>query len=211
MQDTSEIKSALQNPETSATLINAILTRQYGEEWLNWDPLTVYLEIKSDYKIDPPAEILDRLAAIQVIKTSDAFFKRLDAFIAICTTLSSGDPYFAAFDPASVEEVAWGISEVALLRDMLPFSYAIRYYIKQILRDDGYTEANYPESIKMAFDPTPTSKEVKKAMLAGDMNRDNVEQYVDENLKDLIYQFNKIPSMSRVDDFIFKDVKQLEV
>lgn len=211
MQDTSEIKSALQNPETSATLLNAILTRQYGEQWLEWDLLTIYLEIKSDFRIDPPSEVIDKIAAIQVIMTSDAFFQRLDAFLPVCTTLNTGDPSFIAFDPASVEEIVWGVSEVALLRDILPFSYAIKGYIKQVLRDDGYTELNYPEAIKIVFDPTPTSKEVKQAMLAGDLNKTNVEQYVDENLKDLIYQFNKIPSMSKIDDYIFKDVKQLEV
>jgi len=211
VQDTSEIKSALQNPETSATLLNAILTRQYGEQWLEWDLLTIYLEIKSDFRIDPPSEVIDKIAAIQVIMTSDAFFQRLDAFLPVCTTLNTGDPSFIAFDPASVEEIVWGVSEVALLRDILPFSYAIKGYIKQVLRDDGYTELNYPEAIKIVFDPTPTSKEVKQAMLAGDLNKTNVEQYVDENLKDLIYQFNKIPSMSKIDDYIFKDVKQLEV
>jgi hypothetical protein len=210
VQDTAEIKSALQNPETSATLLNAILTRQYGEEWLAWEPLTVYLEIKSDYRVDPPSELLDRIAAIQIIMTSDAFFKRLDAFIAICTTLSTGDPSFAAFDPASVEECAWGIAEVGLLREPLPFSYAIQQYLKQLLGDDGYTSMNYPETIKTAFDSTPTSLEIKQT-LAGDHNKGVVEQYVNENLKDLIYQFNQIPSMSNIDDFIFREVKGLEV
>ena len=211
MENASEIKSALLNPETSATLINAILTRQYGEQWLEWDPLTVYLEIKSDFRIDPPAEVLDRLAAIQVVMTSDAFFQRLDAFLPVCTTLSTGEPSFSAFDMPTTPELAWGMAEVALLRDMLPFSYAIKGFIKQVLDEDGYTETNMPATIKIAFDPTPTSLEVKQTMLAGDLNKTNVEQYVDENLKDLISQFNQIPSMSKIDDYIFREARKLEV
>ena len=91
---------------------------------------------------------------------------------------------------------------------MLPFSYAIKGFIKQVLDEDGYTETNMPATIKIAFDPTPTSLEVKQTMLAGDLNKTNVEQYVDENLKDLISQFNQIPSMSKIDDYIFKDANK---
>ena len=211
MQDRPEITAALKNSETCATLLNAILNRQYGDEWVNWDPLTVYLEIKSDYRVDPPSELLDKIGAIQVLRTSDSFFNRIDAFLAICNTLSTGDPAFSAFNPVDIPGIAWGVSEVALIRDMRPFVHAIRQYLLQLLGQGGYTEINYPETIKMVFDTSPTSKEVKQAMMAGDLNKDSVEQFVDEQLTELIQQFNAIPGMSSMDDYIFKGVSGIEV
>jgi len=202
MSDTAQIKEALQSPETSATLINAIIKRQYGEEVYLWDPLTVFLELKTDFRVDPISEVTDKIGAIQVIMSTDAFFNRLDAFIAICNTLNTGDPYFTAFDPATLEEVAWAMAEISLIRNMQPFSYPIKQYIKQLLKSDGYTEGNYPEIIKMAFVDDPSSRDIKK-IISSTPNKEVVEQYIDEQLKDLIYQFNKIPEMSKIDDYIF--------
>ena len=45
-------QQALQNPETLATVVHAILRQQYGEEVYDWDPVTVYLECQADFAAD---------------------------------------------------------------------------------------------------------------------------------------------------------------
>lgn len=204
MSDSAQIKEALRSPDTSTTLLNAILLSRYGEDVYTWDPLTVYLELKSDFRVNPCSEVMDRIGSLQVIMTTDAFFKRLDAFIAICNTLSSGDPYFMAFDPATSEEAAWGIAEVSLLRDVLPFSYAIKQYLSQVLAEDGYSSNNYPEPINLVFSDEVTSEKIKTAIKSGDDNKNIVEQYIDEQLLGIVQEFDRIPSLSGYERNIFK-------
>lgn len=144
-------KQALESPETNATVLHAIVLQQYGEDWYAWDPTTVYMELRADFDADTCAEALDKLSAIQVIMSSDAVFKRLDAFLGICNTLAAGEPFFSAFDPVTLEEAAWGITEIALNRDMLPFSYSIRKYIRALMRESGFDQSDYPESLRLVF------------------------------------------------------------
>ena len=207
MQESTHIRSALQSTETSATFLNALIRRQYGDEAYEWDPLTVFLELKSDFDVELSNESMDRWSAMQVVMTSDAFFKRVDAFSAICNTLASGVSHFAVFDPVTVEEASWAIVEVALNRDMLPLSYPIHQYINVLLQQDGYEPESDPEPIKLALGMDPKSKNIVKAVFVDMSNKDNVEHFIDENLKQIAREFDTIPSMD-MNDYIYKEGKE---
>lgn len=203
MTDFTQISEALQSSETFTSLINAILITKYGEIVYSWDPLTIYLELKQDYRVDPSSEVMDRVGALQAIMTTDAFFSRIDGFIPICNTLNNGVPHFQNFDPASVNEITWSITEVAMLRELVPFSYPIKQYINLSLKLEGYGDTAYPDILQAVLKKNPTSKEIKE-LNAGDINRELAEVYVDEQMKELIYQFNKIPSLP-IHKFIFDE------
>jgi hypothetical protein len=180
-----------------------MLLSQYGEEAYSWDPTTVFLELRDDFKAETSTSTMDRWAAIQTVMMSDAFFNRLDAFLGICNTLSSGQPFFNVFDPVTVEEAAWAIAEVSLNRKLVPFSYAIKKYLKMILKQDGYTQGTYPKVFQEVFDIRPNMFELRQHL--GDLNnRDNVERYIDDQLRDVVYQFNDIPNLKSVDDIILQ-------
>ena len=92
----------IQSPETMATVVHAIIRDKYGDEAYFWDPLTVAMELKADFEVDPCPEFMDRWGAMQVVMTGDSFFNRIDSFFAVCNAFSSGDPFFGAFDPVTV-------------------------------------------------------------------------------------------------------------
>ena len=190
-----QIRTALENPESSATLLHAIVFRRYGEEWYNWDPVTIALELKDDFSLDIPAANLDKLCAIQVLMTTAAFFEELDAFLAICGTFAEGDPLFDVFDPASVEEVVWGVTEAAINRELLPFSRAIKLHVRQLLREDGYGPADYPPAIAELLETDPDSEDITQG-LASMANSENASAYVRDQLNDFVDQFRRVPSLS---------------
>ena len=192
---------ALRSPETLATVLHEIILVRYGEEWLQWDPLTVFLELQSDWRADMCPEAIDRMAAIQVIMTTDAFFKRLDAFLSICGTLNDGSPSFEAFNPVTTEEMAWGLCEVALNREMLPFSHAVKKYIGQVLAQDGYTDGTYPAIFSEVFGAQPDTDRIRHG-LAVVNNDDNIGQYLSERMQDLVFQFGAIPDLKGIDKII---------
>lgn len=203
MGESYQKSQALQSTESTATLIHAIIRHTYGEEAYDWDPLTVALEVQADFATEMSAEAVDRWSAITVVMTTDAFFKRLDAFLAICNTLNTGAPFFSVFDPVTTEEAAWAITEVALNRELLPFSYPIKQYLKRILAADGYGENDYPDIFREVFERHPSAQDVKEGLAATE-NRTNVDAYIDEQLHDLVSQFDKIDDLKTVDNLLME-------
>ena len=192
---------ALQSPETLSTVIHAIILDKYGEEAYLWDATTLFLELQDDWKADACPEAIDRISAVQVIMTTDAFFKRLDAFLSICGTLNSGSPAFDAFAPVTTEEMSWAICETALNREFLPFSYAVKHYIKQVLAQDGYDDNHYPAIFNEVFGAKPDTDRIRHG-LAVLNNDDNIDKYLHEQMKDMVFQFNAIPDMLGIEAII---------
>lgn len=190
-------QSLLQSGETMATVVNAMIRSQYGDEAYWWDPLTVALEIKADFGVDPCPEVMDRWSAMQVVMTGDSFFTRIDSFFAVCNALSGGDPFFGAFDPVTVEEAAWAIAEVGMNRDMLPFSDTIRGYCSAILKEAGYGDSDRPPAFDPVFkneDGDYTIGDAQKG-LASEENGASLRGYLMDNVNDLASQLDSIPDM----------------
>lgn len=197
--DSIGIRKLLQSPETAATVVHAILLAKYGEEIYDWELLTIIYEVQDDFGIEMPAAVTNKWAAMQTVMTTNAFFQRMDAFLAICNTFAVGEPYFTVFDPATVEEALWGISEVSLNREMLPFSSAIRGYIRQITAGD-YTDATMPDIFRDILNPGEDDDKVVdvRAALKSDLASENMtalQAYLDERMEDMAYQFNQVPSL----------------
>lgn len=198
-----------QNPEANATVLLAMLISKYGEEALDWDPLTIRLEIQDDFRVEPASEVMNKLCAMQIVMSSADFFERIDAFINVCNTLSEGDPFFEVFTPLESEEIAYAIATVAMNRDMLPFNPTIKRYVKEMLKADGFTEDDYPEIFAPIFGDNISAKEVRhtvsEVMLeptAADINRQNINDMLTKNVGVLLRQFNELPGLTKIDDTV---------
>ena len=193
----------LQSPETMATVVLAIIRDKYGDEAYWWDPLTVAMELKADFEVDPCPEVMDKWSAMQVVMTGDSFFNRIDSFFAVSNAFSSGDPFFGAFDPVTVEEAAWAVAEVGMNRDMLQFSPTIKQYCSIILTNNGYGKGNFPPIFDVVFDDDTTLKDIK-AGLVSDENGKALHQYLTENVDDIAAQFDSLADLKNVDDDLLK-------
>ncbi len=196
----------IQSPETMATVVHAIIRDKYGDEAYWWDPLTVALELKADFQVDACPEFMDRWGAMQVVMTGDSFFRRIDSFFAVCNAFSSGEPFFGAFDPVTVEEAAWAVAEVGMNRDMLPFSPTIKKYCEIILGKNGYGRDNAPKIFDLVFDEDHDGTSLKdiKAGLVSDENGAALKQYLAENVDDIARQFDSLADLKNVDDELLK-------
>lgn len=200
-----------QNPEASATVLNAMLISKYGEEALDWDPLTIRLEIQEDFKVSPADEVMNKICAMQIVMTSADFFERIDTFINVCNTLSEGDPFFEVFTPLESEEIAFALATVAMNRDMLPFNPTIRRYVKEVLKADGFSEDDFPEIFSAVFGKNPSAKEVRHTVAeimleptAAELNKKNIADMLTSNVGVMIRQFNELPGLTEVDSYVLE-------
>lgn len=204
--------SMWQNAEADATVINAMLISRYGEEALDWDPLTIRLEIQDDFRVAPSDEVMNKICAMQIVMSSSDFFERIDTFINVCNTLAEGDPFFEVFTPLESEEIAFALATVAMNRDMLPFNHTIRRYVKEVLKADGFVDGDFPDIFSVVFDKTPSSKEVRHQLseviigpTAADSNRKNIAEMLRHNVGVMFSQFNQLPGLDKLDSYVLEN------
>lgn len=187
-------KTALESPETLATVAYTILNESFEDQWLFWDPSTVYMELRDEFRCEPASETMDRLSAVQVLMTGDSYFKKLDAFLGISNTLTSGTPAFNIFDPVTVEEAAWSLAEASFLREFLPFTPGIRMYLKTTLNVEGFAD-DYPDIFDSVLGSKTVDADVVRAAAMDNMHAralGAVDQFLHDQLEVMVYQFNEL-------------------
>lgn len=144
-------RAFLDKTSFGTTLLVAFLD-QFGFEATAWDPETIRYELRDELQVSLSRAAFDRLMTAIAILTTDNFYQNLPDFIAYCNVLS-GDIYDpTTFDPAEVDEIAWGITEALLISppdDDEPFTEEIRAYIGAQLDEEGIMQP--PDVLKIAM------------------------------------------------------------
>lgn len=139
----------LRDPDTKATTLHAIALGTVGFEELYgldegedpMDPVELYVVLEDTYKTSIPVENENRLNAIMLATTTEAFFYNPEIFAAICLGVSSGDlgdMVHGVMEDPTIAEILEAIMEVQLNHDPeTEFSTKVERYIDVILESEG--------------------------------------------------------------------------
>lgn len=133
----------LQDPGLYTTSAIVLCADAWALDFLEWDPSTVEMELKTTFGIQPTAELLDKIQAGSALFTSNLFFVSLETFSMICNALNFGVTTSALMTPADLDDVLWGVTEAyALLGEDADnkFSHNIARYVGCLLDDAGVRE-----------------------------------------------------------------------
>lgn len=135
-----KLRPAWTDPNTFTTTLVTMFVDTYGTEGFLWDPETIELELRDDFNVKLPAPNFSRLMTGIKLVTTDEFFQNLRDFIEYCNIMSGSTA--GAFDPAEVDEIAWGITEALLLSppeesEEEPFHPEILAYIGEMTKQEG--------------------------------------------------------------------------
>lgn len=214
--DSSAWQEMWQNPEADATVLNAMLISKYGEEALDWDPLTIQMEIRDDFGVAPASEVMDKICAMQIVMGSSAFFDRVDAFRNVVNTIANGQPFFQTFTPLQAEEIAIAIATVGMNRDMLPFNPSVQELVRISLKGDGYGEDSFPPIFSCVFDRKPSDKQIRGQLTdllgrpeselptAAENNIANIDSMLRRRVVICLRQLDSLQGLTSVDDTILE-------
>lgn len=214
--DSAAWREMWENPEADATVLNAMVLSKYGEDALDWDPLTIQMEIQDDFGVSPSSEGMDKICAMQIVMATGDFFNRVDAFRNIVNTIANGQPFFQTFTPLQAEEIAIALATVGMNRDMLPFSSSVQELVRLSLKGDGYSEEEFPPIFSSVFDTKPSDKKLRgqvKDILgrneaelptAGANNIANIDNMLRRRIVVCLKQLDSLPGLSLVDDNILE-------
>ena len=214
--DSAAWREMWENPEADATVLNAMVLSKYGEEALDWDPLTIQMEIKEDFGVSPASEVMDKICAMQIVMGTGDFFGRVDAFRNITNTIANGQPFFQTFTPLQAEEIAIAIATVGMNRDLMPFAPAVQELVRLSLKGDGYGEDEFPPIMSCVFDRKPSDKAVRQQLTdligrpeqelptAAENNIANIENMLRRRIVICLKQLDSLSGLTSVDDTILE-------
>lgn len=214
--DSAAWREMWENPEADATVLNAMTLSTYGEEYLDWDPLTIQMEIQDDFGVTPASECMDKICAMQIVMGTGDFFQRVDAFRNIVNTIANGQPFFQTFTPLQAEEIALAIATVGMNRDMIPFASAVQELVRLSLKGDGYGEDDFPPILSCVFDRKPSEKAVRDQITdligrpeselptAAQNNIMNIDSMLRRRVVVCLKQLDSLPGLTSVDDTILE-------
>ena len=205
-----------QNPAADATVLNAMVLSKYGEEALDWDPITIQMEIKDDFGVSPATEAMDKICAMQIVMATGDFFGRVDAFRNVVNTIANGQPFFQTFTPLQAEEMAIAIATVGMNRDLLPFAPAVRELVRLSMLGDGYGEDEFPPIFSCVFDRKPSEAKLRGQIsdilgrpenelpTAAENNISNIDSLLKRRIAICLKQLDSLPGLTRIDDVILE-------
>jgi len=214
--DSAAWREMWENPEADATVLNAMVLSKYGEEALDWDPLTIHMEIQDDFGVTPASEVMDKICAMQIVMGTGDFFGRVDAFRNVVNTIANGQPFFQTFTPLQAEEIAIAIATVGMNRDMLPFAPAVQELVRLSLKGDGYSEEQFPPILSCVFDRKPNEKAIREQLTdlvgrpeaelptAAENNMANIDVMLRRRIVICLKQLDSLPGLTSVDDTVLE-------
>jgi hypothetical protein len=202
--------AAFTDPTSFATTLLVAFLDQFVADWepededdrgpLDWDPVTIYHELIDTYGVAPDPLAFDKLMAGIALLTTDSFYVVTRDFIDLCNVLS-GSGLLEEFDPADVDEMAWGITEAALVHppegEEQVFAPEIRRYIGVMLDEEGFLEA--PDVLQVAVRPHLaqldwSDRPELDSMIrqVAEARRRNIEEMILDNLEALTAQLEAL-------------------
>lgn len=214
--DSAAWREMWENPEADATVLNAMILSQYGEEALDWDPLTIQMEIQDDFGVTPASQVMDKVCAMQIVMGTGDFFNRVDAFRNVVNTIANGEPFFQTFTPLKAEEMAIALATVGMNRDLLPFAPAVQELVRLSIKNDGYDEEEFPPIFASVFDRRPSDKKLRGHVrdilgrqeqvlpTAADNNIANIDNMLRRKVVICLKQLDSLPGLTHIDDTILE-------
>lgn len=207
MKPEKTVQDYFTDEQTYVTPLMAILFDEYGGDFLEWDPATLALEIKDDFKVELTQSVQDKIQSGVTLLATNAFFANFEGFTAICNALSFDLVDSEMFMPPTLEEVSWAIIEAQLLLgkeefENNPFIEDIARFTGFLLSEEGIYMppaflkfAIYPDGVLENTAGAFTNDPLMFDVYTEKQNRlkDELELYVQTRLMALLIQLRQLP------------------
>lgn len=201
IQTKRELGTVFTSSSSHAPTLLAALKVIHGDDgaWVWYDPVTIYMDVKEILGLqEMPSEVMERIAAIQVVMAGDQFFKDAAVFTAVCETFADGSAGFEEGFNLELEEACWGVTCVSMMRDLLPFGYYVKQLVSTLSSQEGY--ATQPRLVQIICDNVGNDEdefyaEVNELLHGNPENAAELAEFLNINLQETVAQMEEHPSL----------------
>lgn len=219
------VQQWLADPAIFTTSILTILLDEYETmEFVQWDPSTIEMQFRSDFRIEPPPFLLNRTNAGCALLSGPLFHRSLEVFSQLCNSLNMGAVSSEVLIPADLDDVMWGVTEAMLLEGNLfkeeGFSHSIARYVGVLLSREGIQDP--PSVLQFAEYSEREQQQLEDNLLIEDpifsklywetqhQQKDDLEMLNQRKLLLLFEQLNALPIKNMAREGLQKQIKKLQ-
>lgn len=106
-----------------------MLNRQYGSDWHDWEPETIWRTLELEQAVTPNEEVKNLIQSLQLIAKTDFPFEDYHIFEKVGHALNLNYVNFEIMQPLDPDEIALAIKILKDLRPGLEFEHEVNAYI----------------------------------------------------------------------------------
>lgn len=187
----------LASPFSMATVLYSICIRHFGEQVHDWEPETVWMELRDEFGVEIPPINHDRLMALLTAISTNQFYQNWAGFSLISHAITGDENPMDDSDPLLPAQMAWAVTEVKLNDEARhEFSHDVSAAVGQLLWDDGFVHP--PHALKFARMPSvyqgsDSPADLGKQQTLSTEHAKVVDEYMTEQAATLLRQISALP------------------
>ena len=131
-------RAAFTDKNTHPLVLNLLMTKECGQEYLGWEPETCWSEIKSIWGVSPSEATRNKIQAIRTCRVSDQPYERWEVFDNVAVALFGMSPRFESIQRPTPQRAAGAISIMKHAREGKDFSPEVYKYVAASMLDHGH-------------------------------------------------------------------------
>jgi len=137
------VANLFRHPDAHPVVLDLLLLKHYGPDWLVWEPETLELMLQSDFN-NVSAVNLTKAQACKSLHLVDDFWRRWEVFNWITMGLNGVFPDAQILQVPTVAQVMIAVDAARQIRDDVQWSEEVRVFIESVHLHDGIVVAQPP-------------------------------------------------------------------
>jgi len=174
-----EVRWAFTDKNSHPLLLDLLLIKEFGPQYLGWEPETLWIEITRKWRVTPSESNRSKIQAIRTVHLVDTPFERWEVFELVSSGLMGMAPRFDMVQRPTPHRAAATADIMLQTKEKQTFSKEVARYLAAVLLDHGMVYgpgALEPANKYVAKFVDPRLQEtVKEAIAQGHSAREGAE------------------------------------
>ncbi|CAB4131683.1 hypothetical protein UFOVP276_78 [uncultured Caudovirales phage] len=140
-------KNLFVHHDTHPVVFDIALLKKYKAEWFEWQPETLWKEIKEDFRVPSISDhAKSKIQAIRTLHIGEMFWKNWESFCWITQSLNNNIPDWHVLQKPSLSQLMNSVNIAEMVRTGEVFALEVSSFIAASILDEGVFYAPHPIS-----------------------------------------------------------------
>lgn len=130
------VTNLLRHPDAHPVVLDFVLLKRYGPEWMVWEPETLEGHIGRDFRGGVSDLNFSKIQAVKTLHLVDSFWLQWEVFLPCLTVFNGTFPDFSVLRPPTVAQCAVAVDIANYIRDDVDWSPEIKAFIGVVFQHD---------------------------------------------------------------------------
>lgn len=130
-------KNLWHHPDTHPVILDVVLLKKYGPEWLGWETETLRRLIPQDFKSNLSELNISKMNAIKTLHLVDTYWEDWEVFLWCSMALNGIFPDFEVLQAPTVAQCLVSVDIANHLRDDMPWGAEVKTFIEVCFRHES--------------------------------------------------------------------------